>query len=118
MGPSFAYGPATNDNDAIRLIEAAYDQGITFYDTARGLRPFRQRGTPPRQGPTICAQQRRYCDPIWLQGGAIASPFRMDTITVESTPFGNDDFRRTLPRFEQTAGRANPAIIDDICADC
>jgi len=34
MGLSVAYGPATNENDAIALIQKAYESGITFFDTA------------------------------------------------------------------------------------
>ena len=34
MGLSFAYGPATDKETAIKLIRAAYEQGITFFDTA------------------------------------------------------------------------------------
>jgi aryl-alcohol dehydrogenase-like predicted oxidoreductase len=34
MGLSFGYGPATNEKDAIALIQKAYALGITFFDTA------------------------------------------------------------------------------------
>lgn len=34
MGLTFGYGPAQSREDAIRLIRAAYDQGVTFFDTA------------------------------------------------------------------------------------
>jgi aryl-alcohol dehydrogenase-like predicted oxidoreductase len=34
MGLSFGYGPATDKDAAIKLIRAAYEQGITFFDTA------------------------------------------------------------------------------------
>jgi aryl-alcohol dehydrogenase-like predicted oxidoreductase len=34
MGLSHGYGPATNENDAIALIQKAYKLGITFFDTA------------------------------------------------------------------------------------
>jgi aryl-alcohol dehydrogenase-like predicted oxidoreductase len=34
MGLSFGYGPATDKETAIKLIRAAYEQGITFFDTA------------------------------------------------------------------------------------
>src|SRR5687767_7593409 len=40
MGLSFGYGPATNKTDAIRLIRAAYDKGVTFFDTAEAYGPF------------------------------------------------------------------------------
>lgn len=34
MGLTFGYGPATDKTDAIKLIRAAYDRGVTFFDTA------------------------------------------------------------------------------------
>jgi aryl-alcohol dehydrogenase-like predicted oxidoreductase len=34
MGLNFGYGPATDKQDAIKLIREAYEQGITFFDTA------------------------------------------------------------------------------------
>ena len=34
MGLSFGYGPATDKESAIKLIRKAYEQGITFFDTA------------------------------------------------------------------------------------
>ncbi|WP_262888236.1 MULTISPECIES: aldo/keto reductase [Chryseobacterium] len=40
MGLSFGYGPATEKKEAIKLIRAAYDEGITFFDTAECYGPF------------------------------------------------------------------------------
>jgi aryl-alcohol dehydrogenase-like predicted oxidoreductase len=40
MGLSFGYGPATEKNEAIKLIRAAYDGGVTFFDTAEAYGPF------------------------------------------------------------------------------
>lgn len=34
MGLTFGYGPATNEADAVALIQKAYESGITFFDTA------------------------------------------------------------------------------------
>jgi aryl-alcohol dehydrogenase-like predicted oxidoreductase len=34
MGLTFGYGPATNEKDAIALIQKAYEKGVTFFDTA------------------------------------------------------------------------------------
>jgi aryl-alcohol dehydrogenase-like predicted oxidoreductase len=34
MGLSYGYGPATDKQDAIKLIRAAVEQGVTFFDTA------------------------------------------------------------------------------------
>jgi aryl-alcohol dehydrogenase-like predicted oxidoreductase len=40
MGLSFGYGPATDPQQAINLIRAAVDQGVTFFDTAEIYGPF------------------------------------------------------------------------------
>src|SRR4051812_31628165 len=34
MGLTFGYGPATDTSDAVALIRAAFDRGITFFDSA------------------------------------------------------------------------------------
>ena len=34
MGLTFGYGPATNEKEAITLLQKAYDLGVTFFDTA------------------------------------------------------------------------------------
>lgn len=56
MGLTFGYGPATTETDAIKLIQKAYEKGITFFDTAeaysqggnelllgKAVRPFRSK---------------------------------------------------------------------------
>lgn len=40
MGLSFAYGPATDRVDAIRLLRTAVEKGVTFFDTAEAYGPF------------------------------------------------------------------------------
>ena len=40
MGLSFGLGPATEKSEAIKLIRAAYERGVTFYDTAEVYGPF------------------------------------------------------------------------------
>ena len=39
MGLSFGYGPATERQQAITLIRAAFDRGVTFFDTAEAYGP-------------------------------------------------------------------------------
>jgi aryl-alcohol dehydrogenase-like predicted oxidoreductase len=34
MGLSFGYGPATEKQEAIKVIRTAAEQGVTFFDTA------------------------------------------------------------------------------------
>ncbi|OJW17219.1 aldo/keto reductase [Mucilaginibacter sp. 44-25] len=40
MGLSFGYGPATEKEAAIKLIRAAFERGVTFFDTAEAYGPF------------------------------------------------------------------------------
>ena len=40
MGLSFGLGPATDKEQAIKLIRAAYEDGVTFFDTAEAYGPF------------------------------------------------------------------------------
>jgi len=40
MGLSFGYGPATEKSEAIKLIRAAYERGVTFFDTAEAYGPY------------------------------------------------------------------------------
>ena len=40
MGLSFAYGPATDRQEAISLIRAAVERGVTFFDTAEVYGPL------------------------------------------------------------------------------
>ncbi len=40
MGLSFGYGAATDTKDAVALIRAAVERGVTFFDTAEAYGPF------------------------------------------------------------------------------
>src|SRR6202790_243280 len=40
MSMSFGLGPAMDKNEAIKLIRSAFDQGVTFFDTAEAYAPF------------------------------------------------------------------------------
>ena len=40
MGLSFGYGKPTEKSEAIKLLRSAYEQGITFFDTAEAYGPF------------------------------------------------------------------------------
>ena len=41
MGLSFGYGPALDKQQAISLLKAAFDHGVTFFDTAEAYGPFK-----------------------------------------------------------------------------
>jgi aryl-alcohol dehydrogenase-like predicted oxidoreductase len=40
MGLSYGYGPATEKEQAIKLIRAAYDGGVTFFESAEAYGPY------------------------------------------------------------------------------
>src|SRR5260370_23602376 len=40
MGLSFGYGPAVEKQQGIALIRAAYERGVTFFDSAEVYGPF------------------------------------------------------------------------------
>lgn len=40
MGLSFGYGPATDRRQAVELIRAAFERGVTFFDTAEAYGPY------------------------------------------------------------------------------
>jgi aryl-alcohol dehydrogenase-like predicted oxidoreductase len=40
MGLSYGYGPATDTAGAVKLIRAAFERGVTFFDTAEAYGPF------------------------------------------------------------------------------
>ncbi|MCJ8167637.1 aldo/keto reductase [Pontibacter sp. E15-1] len=64
MGLSFGYGPATDKQEAVKLIRAAYEKGVTLFDTAEAYGPFTNEE---------------------LLGGAVA-PFRSNVVIA--TKFG------------------------------
>ena len=40
MGLSYGFGPATEKQQAIRIIRTAFERGVTFFDTAEAYGPF------------------------------------------------------------------------------
>src|SRR6195952_3889262 len=40
MGLSFGYGPATDTKDGIKLLHAAVERGVTFFDSAEAYGPY------------------------------------------------------------------------------
>jgi len=40
MGISFGYGRAAADDEGIAIIRAAFEKGVTFFDTAEAYGPF------------------------------------------------------------------------------
>src|SRR5579859_2174233 len=40
MGLSYGYGPAADKREAVKLIRAAFELGVTFFDSAEAYGPF------------------------------------------------------------------------------
>jgi len=40
MGLSFGYGPATEKESAIKLLRTAFENGVTFFDSAEAYGPY------------------------------------------------------------------------------
>jgi aryl-alcohol dehydrogenase-like predicted oxidoreductase len=40
MGLSYGYSPALDRKQAIAMVEAAFDRGVTFFDTAEEYGPY------------------------------------------------------------------------------
>jgi len=40
MGLDYGYGPATDRQQGVRIIRAAVDRGVTFFDSAEAYGPF------------------------------------------------------------------------------
>jgi len=51
MGLSYGYGPATDMQDAIKLIRTAFERGVTFFDTAEAYVRTRTRSSWARPLP-------------------------------------------------------------------
>jgi aryl-alcohol dehydrogenase-like predicted oxidoreductase len=41
MGLSYGYGPATDKQEAIKLLRTAFERGVTFFDTAEAYGPYK-----------------------------------------------------------------------------
>lgn len=67
MGLSHGLGPATEKQEAVKIIRAAVEQGVTFFDTAEVYGPFVNEEVvgealaPYRDQVVICEQ-------VWLEG--------------------------------------------------
>ena len=69
MGLSFGFGPATEKQQAIALIRAAHERGVTFFDTAEAYGPYQNEE---------------------LVGEALA-PIRKDVVIATKFGFNYDD---------------------------
>jgi len=100
MGLSFGYGPATDKETGIKLIRAAYEQGVTFFDTAEAYGKENEE----------------------LVGEALA-PFRKDVVIATKFGFKDGDSKkgqdsspeRIRAVAEESLRRLKTDVIDLFC---
>ncbi len=88
MGLSFGYGKPTEKNEAIALIRAAYEKGVTFFDTAECYGPFINEeivgeALKPFRGDTVIATKFGFQDGDSTKG-LDSSPARIKAVVEAS----------------------------------
>lgn len=114
MGLSYGYGPAIKRNDALQLIQAAYHEGITFFDTAEAygaenemllgdaVAPFRQK--------VVLATKFGWKDGNARTGEVDSRPERIRQVAEKSLKLMKTDY---IDLFYQH--RVDPAVpIEDV----
>lgn len=95
MGLSYGYGPAAERGEAIALLRSAYEQGVTFFDTAEAYGPFENED---------------------LLGEALA-PFRKDVVIATKFGFRNGEVAQGMDshpaRIRQVAEEALKRLRTD-----
>ena len=76
MGISFGYGPATSHEEGVAIIRAAFDRGVTFFDTAKAYGPFTNEtlvgealaryATTWRLRPNSASSSKPQSLPVWI----------------------------------------------------
>lgn len=95
MGLSFGYGPATDKQEAIKLVQSAYEQGVTFFDTAEAYGPFENEkllgeALAPFRNDVVIATKFGFKDGN-SQNGQDSSPKRIRQVAEESLKRLNTD---------------------------
>ena len=98
MGLSFGMGPATDRKEAVSLIRAAFERGVTFFDTAEAYGPFVNEevvgeAVAPFREQVVIATKFGFTDGVSLKG-------------VDSRP---ESIRRVA---EASLGRLKTGFID------
>lgn len=88
MGLSFGFGPALEKNEAIKVIRAAYDRGVTFFDTAEAYGPGANEeivgeALAPVRDKVVIATKFGFKNGIPAQG-LDSTPERIRTVAEES----------------------------------
>ena len=87
MGLSFGYGPATDARDAIALIRAAHERGVTFFDTAEAYGAINEQivgeALAPVRGQVVIATKFGFRDGV-AGAGLDSSPQRIRAVAEAS----------------------------------
>ena len=88
MGLNHGYGPATDRQEAIKLIRAAVERGVTFFDTAEAYGPFTNEevvgeALEPMRGRVVIATKFGFTDAVPTKG-LDSSPERIRQVCDES----------------------------------
>jgi aryl-alcohol dehydrogenase-like predicted oxidoreductase len=95
MGLSFGYGPATDKQEAIKLIRRAFELGVTFFDTAEAYGPFENEkllgeALAPFRDEVVIATKFGFKDASPLNG-TDSNPARIRMVAEESLRRVNTD---------------------------
>jgi|SRR5579871_6374647 len=88
MGLSFSYGPPMEKSQAIALIRAAFEKGVTFFDTAEAYGPFENEkllgeAIAPFRDKVVIATKFGFKDGN-ARGGLDSSPARIREVAAAS----------------------------------
>ena len=97
MGLSYGYGPATETKDAIKLIRTAFDEGVTFFDTAEAYGPYKNEellgeALAPMRDKVVIATK------FGFVGGVVADGLDSRPETIKSVAEAALQRRRNSPR--------------------
>ena len=98
MGLTFGYGTATDKADAIKLIRAAFERGVTHFDSAEAYGQVNEEMV----GEAV--------QPGFIPFSPLGKGFLTGKIDAGTT-FSNGDVRNNLPRFADGAREANHHLV-------
>ena len=90
MGMSYGYGPAADKKEMISLIRAAFDRGVTFFDTAEAYGPFKNEelvgeALAPIRGQVVIATKFGFTfGPVGKQVGVDSRPEHLKEVAETS----------------------------------
>jgi aryl-alcohol dehydrogenase-like predicted oxidoreductase len=95
MGLTFGYGPATNEADAIKLIQKAVEHGVTFFDTAEaytqgGNEALLGKALQPYRNKVVIATKFGFKDGV-ATNGLDSRPERIKLVVENSLKFLKTD---------------------------